>query len=98
MRRWRLRPACRQRRSRRSAPAPRRNSRRRIRGFVFQFVTELLDTKRLGDATFAAAIAAFGETGVVELGTMIGYYTAIGNALNAFEVALPNGTAPYFRR
>jgi 4-carboxymuconolactone decarboxylase len=65
---------------------------------VFQFVTELLDTKRLGDATFAAAIAAFGETGVVELGTMIGYYTAIGNALNVFEVALPNRTAPYFPR
>jgi 4-carboxymuconolactone decarboxylase len=65
---------------------------------VFQFVTELIATKRLGEATFAAAIAAFGERGVVELGTIIGYYTAIGNALNVFEVALPNGTAPYFPR
>ena len=41
-------------------------------------------------------IAAFGEQGVVELGTIIGYYTAIGNALNVFEVALPPGQAPYF--
>ena len=37
-------------------------------------------------------IAAFGEQGVVELGTIIGYYTAIGNALNVFEVALPDGS------
>jgi 4-carboxymuconolactone decarboxylase len=51
---------------------------------------------RLADASFAEAIAAFGEQGVVELGTIIGYYTAIGNALNVFEVGLPPGTAPYF--
>jgi 4-carboxymuconolactone decarboxylase len=63
---------------------------------VYRLVTELIETKRLADATFAEAIAAFGERGVVELGTIIGYYTAIGNALNVFRVALPAGTAPYF--
>jgi 4-carboxymuconolactone decarboxylase len=63
---------------------------------VYRLVTELIDTKRLSDASFAEAVAAFGEKGVVELGTMIGYYTAIGNALNVFEVALPPGQAPYF--
>ena len=63
---------------------------------VYKLVTELIDTKRLSDASFAEAIAAFGEQGVVELGTIIGYYTAIGNALNVFEVSLPAGTAPYF--
>ena len=63
---------------------------------VYRLVTELIDTKRLGDASFREAIAAFGEQGVVELGTIIGYYTAIGNALNVFEVALPPGEAPYF--
>jgi 4-carboxymuconolactone decarboxylase len=68
----------------------------RDQALVYRLVTELIETKRLGDATFAEAIAAFGERGVVELGTIIGYYTAIGNALNAFEVALPAGTAPYF--
>ena len=40
--------------------------------------------------------AAFRGRGVVELGTIIGYYTAIGNALNVFEVKLPPGQAPYF--
>jgi 4-carboxymuconolactone decarboxylase len=63
---------------------------------VYRLVTELVDTKRLSDASFADAIAAFGEQGVVELGAIIGYYTAIGNALNVFEVPLPPGTAPYF--
>jgi 4-carboxymuconolactone decarboxylase len=63
---------------------------------VYKLVTELIDSKRLSDASFAAAIAAFGEQGVVELGTIIGYYTAIGNSLNVFEVALPAGTPPYF--
>jgi 4-carboxymuconolactone decarboxylase len=63
---------------------------------VYRIVTELIETKRLSDASFAEAIAAFGEQGVVELGTIIGYYTAIGNALNVFEVGLPAGTAPYF--
>jgi 4-carboxymuconolactone decarboxylase len=63
---------------------------------VYKLVTELIDTKRLSDASFAEGIAAFGEQGVVELGTIIGYYTAIGNALNVFEVGLPPGQAPYF--
>jgi 4-carboxymuconolactone decarboxylase len=63
---------------------------------VHRAVTELLETKRLSDKTFAEAITAFGEQGVVELGTIIGYYTAIGNALNVFQVGLPAGSAPYF--
>jgi len=41
---------------------------------------------------FAEASARFGEQGIVELGTIVGYYTAIGNALNAFQVPLPAGT------
>jgi 4-carboxymuconolactone decarboxylase len=63
---------------------------------VYRIVTELIDTKRLSDASFAEAIAALSEQGVVDLGTIIGYYTAIGNALNVFEVALPPAAAPYF--
>lgn len=63
---------------------------------IYRLVTELIDTKRLSDASFAEAITALGEHGIVEVGTIIGYYTAIGNALNVFEVALPAGVAPYF--
>ena len=63
---------------------------------AYRLVTELIDTKRLSDQSFAEAVATFGEHGVVELGTIIGYYTAIGNALNVFQVGLPPGQAPYF--
>jgi 4-carboxymuconolactone decarboxylase len=63
---------------------------------VNRLVGELIETKRLSDATFAEAVAALGERGVVELGTIVGYYAAIGNALNIFEVPLPVGAAPYF--
>ena len=63
---------------------------------VHRVVTELIDTKRLSDTTFADAISRFGERGVVELGTIVGYYTAIGNALNAFQVPLPPGAPEPF--
>jgi len=63
---------------------------------VYRIITELIETKRLSDASFAEAIAAFGEQGVVELGTIIGYYTAIGNALNIFQVAVPAGAPQPF--
>jgi len=63
---------------------------------VHRVVTELIDTKQLSDATFAEAISRFGEQGVVELGTIVGYYTAIGNALNAFQVPLPAGAPQPF--
>jgi 4-carboxymuconolactone decarboxylase len=63
---------------------------------VHRIVTELIDSKRLADATFTEAISRFGEQGVVELGTIVGYYTAIGNALNAFQVPLPAGAPQPF--
>jgi 4-carboxymuconolactone decarboxylase len=68
----------------------------RDQALVYRIVTELIDTKRLSDASFAEACEAFGEQGVVELGTIIGYYTAIGNALNVFQVALPPGAPQPF--
>jgi hypothetical protein len=48
------------------------------------------------DATFAEAVARFGEQGIVELGTIVGYYTAVGNPLNAFQVPLPAGAPQPF--
>jgi 4-carboxymuconolactone decarboxylase len=68
----------------------------REQALVHRVVTELIDTKRLSDASFADARDTFGEQGVVELGTIIGYYTAIGNALNVFQVALPPGAPQPF--
>jgi 4-carboxymuconolactone decarboxylase len=63
---------------------------------VHRICTELFRTQRLSDATFADAIASLGETGLVEVISIVGYYTLIGNILNAFEVPVPEGVTPPF--
>ncbi len=63
---------------------------------VYRLCTEIFRTQRLSDQSFNAAIAAFGETGLVEIIGIIGYYTLIGNTLNVFQVALPEGQTPPF--
>jgi 4-carboxymuconolactone decarboxylase len=59
---------------------------------VYKLCTEIFKTQRLSDPSFAAGIEAFGERGVVEIVSLIGYYTLIGNTLNVFQVGLPDGT------
>jgi 4-carboxymuconolactone decarboxylase len=39
----------------------------------------------------AAAVAALGEAGTVELVGLLGYYTLVAMTLNAFEIGLPEG-------
>jgi 4-carboxymuconolactone decarboxylase len=63
---------------------------------VHRICTELFTTQRLSDASFAEAIAVLGETGLVEVIAIIGYYTLIGNTLNVFQVAVPEGAAAPF--
>jgi 4-carboxymuconolactone decarboxylase len=63
---------------------------------VHRICTELFQTQRLSDATFAEATAALDETGLVEVIAIVGYYTLIGNVLNVFQVAMPDGVAPPF--
>src|SRR5579862_5416605 len=63
---------------------------------VYRVCSEIFRTQRLSDDSFSAATAAFGEAGLVELISLIGYYTLIGNTLNVFQVALPEGQTPPF--
>ena len=63
---------------------------------VYRLCSEIFRTQRLSDASFAEAVAAFGEEGLVEIVSIIGYYTLIGNTLNVFQVSLPEGTKPPF--
>jgi 4-carboxymuconolactone decarboxylase len=63
---------------------------------VYRVCSEIFRTQRLSDQSFAEAIAAFGERGVVEIVSIIGYYTLIGNTLNVFGVKLPEGEKPPF--
>jgi len=65
-------------------------------GLVYRVCTELFKTRRLSDATFNEAVATLGETGLTEVIAIIGYYTLIGNTLNAFQVPVPEGTASPF--
>jgi 4-carboxymuconolactone decarboxylase len=63
---------------------------------VHRICTELFKTQRLSDASFAEAVASLGETGLIEVIGIIGYYALIGNTLNVFQVAVPEGASPPF--
>jgi 4-carboxymuconolactone decarboxylase len=63
---------------------------------AWRFSRELLDRRRVGAATYEAARQHFGETGVMELVTLLGYYTLVSMTLNTFEVPLPEGQAEAF--
>jgi 4-carboxymuconolactone decarboxylase len=61
---------------------------------LHRFCSELLETKRVSDDTFAAAKAAFGEQGVTEIIFTLGYYSMVSMLLNVDEYPLPAGVAP----
>jgi 4-carboxymuconolactone decarboxylase len=61
---------------------------------LHRFCSELLEHKRVGDETFAAAKAAFGEQGVAELVFTLGYYSMVSMLLNVDEYPLPDDVAP----
>lgn len=63
---------------------------------VYRFARELCETRQLGDPTFDAATALFGEAGLVELVGVLGYYALISMTINAFQVALPEGVRRRF--
>jgi 4-carboxymuconolactone decarboxylase len=49
---------------------------------AFDFAAELLRTHGTSDPTYAAALAAFGEQGVVELATLVGYFAMVSWLMN----------------
>jgi 4-carboxymuconolactone decarboxylase len=51
------------------------------------FTCELLATSHVSDATYAAGVAALGETGVVELIGVVGYYGLVAYTLNALRLS-----------
>lgn len=50
---------------------------------AFDVATELLLRNGVSDASFDAAITLFGEQGVVELVTLVGYFTMVSWVMNA---------------
>ena len=58
---------------------------------VYNFCSELIETRRVGDATFAALVKHFGEAGAVDLMGAMSYYTLVSMALNVDQYPLPDG-------
>src|SRR5262249_35673710 len=58
---------------------------------IYNFATELLNTKQISDANFKAVKDKFGERGVVDLIGVMGYYQLVSMLLNVDRYPLPNG-------
>ena len=62
---------------------------------ALDFTTELLHTNGASDPTYAAAIAHFGEQGLVELTSLIGYFVMVNWLMNVARTpALPSTEEP----
>jgi len=58
---------------------------------VYDYVRELHASQSVSDATYARAVAAFGEPGVVDLTAVVGYYTTLAMILNVARTPVPPG-------
>ena len=58
---------------------------------VWDFVTELMRTKRVSDTTYGRAFAAFGERGTIDLAGIVGYYSLLAMTMNVARVPPPDG-------
>ena len=61
---------------------------------VYNFATELLQTKQVSDRTFDAAKRVLGERGVVDLISVMGWYGTVSMYLNVDRYPLPDGSQP----
>jgi 4-carboxymuconolactone decarboxylase len=61
---------------------------------MYDFSIELQRNKTVSDETFARALAAVGEEGIVDAIGLNGWYTLVAMALNTARVPLPDGAVP----
>ena len=61
---------------------------------IYDLITEVLKSQDVSDATYAKAVARFGEKGVIDAVCLSGHYTLISMVLNTARVALPANTKP----
>ena len=57
---------------------------------VYDFVTELLLTKKMSDATFARAKQILGERQTVDLAAVTGFYVMVSAVIAAGRIGVPN--------
>jgi 4-carboxymuconolactone decarboxylase len=56
---------------------------------LYDFCTELLHNQSVSDPTYAQAVAKFGESGVIEASSLVGYYTYLAMIMNTARTPLP---------
>jgi 4-carboxymuconolactone decarboxylase len=61
---------------------------------VYNFCSELLDTRQVSDKNFEAAKSQLGEKGLVDLIAVVGYYHLVAMMLNVDRYPLPEGAKP----
>ena len=65
---------------------------------VYDFSLELQNNQSVSDATYAKAVAKFGEPGVVELASIQGYYAYLAMVMNVAKITTqPGGATPLER-
>jgi 4-carboxymuconolactone decarboxylase len=61
---------------------------------VLDFLSELQQNKSVSDATYARAVKAFGEKGVVDMIGIAGYYSLLSMLMGVARTPLPDGKSP----
>jgi 4-carboxymuconolactone decarboxylase len=61
---------------------------------IYDFCIELHRNRGVSDATYARALAKFGEKGIVDAIGLSGWYTLVAMTLNTARTPLPEGAAP----
>jgi 4-carboxymuconolactone decarboxylase len=61
---------------------------------LYELCMELQRNRSVSDATYERAVDRFGEQGVVEVVSLMGYYTMVSMILNTSRAPLPAGAVP----
>jgi 4-carboxymuconolactone decarboxylase len=61
---------------------------------VYDVTKELCETRTVSDATYQRATAVLGTELLIELITVIGFYTIAAMVINTFDAPVPNGARP----
>lgn len=61
---------------------------------LYTFCDELHRNQSISDATYARAVATFGERGVIDIVGISGYYTLLAMVLNTARTPVPAGHTP----
>ncbi len=59
---------------------------------VYDYVSEILNTRRVSDTTYERAKKLFGERGLVDICGVTGYYSLLAMTMNVARVDTPDGS------